>query len=98
MQTGTRLSYRSRYVASFTPNIIVCGGGKGTVLNIAKNIIYEDESFREINYFCHYSRKLNILLIDSFHPSARINSYWKIEDMMLKVHEFILETDPPFMK
>ena len=80
------------------PNIIVCGGGKGTVLNIAKNIIYEDESFREINYFCHYSRKLNILLIDSFHPSARINSYWKIEDMMLKVHEFILETDPPFMK
>lgn len=68
------------------------------VLNIVKSIIYENELFREINYFCYYSRKLNILLIDSFYLLVRINSYWKIEDMMLKVYEFILEIDFLFMK
>ena len=85
-------------MTSFTPNIIKCGSKKSTILNITKNIIYEYESFRKNKYFCHYSRKLNNLLINSFHPSTRINSYWKIENMMMKIHKFILEVNPPFMR
>ena len=90
---------REQITEILQPNIIVCGGGgeSSTMLNIAKNI-YDDDSFVKVNYFCYYSKKLNILLIDSFHPSARISNFWKIDDMMERVHEFILQERPSFFK
>jgi len=88
---------REQITEILQPNIIVCGGGRSALLNIAKNI-YDDDTFVEVNYFCHYSKKLNLLLIDSFHPSARISNFWKIDDMMERVHEFILQERPPFFE
>lgn len=88
---------REQIVKILQPNIIVCGGGSSTVLDIAKKI-YADDSFVKINYYCYYSPELNLLLIDGFHPSARVSDFWKIDDMMDKIHEFILQERPPFFE
>lgn len=88
---------REQITEILQPNIIVCGGGQSALLDMAKRI-YDDDSFVKINYFCHYSKKLNLLLIDSFHPSARISNIWKIDDMMERVHEFILQERPSFFE
>lgn len=74
------------------PNIIVCGGGNGSVLNIAKQYIYSDLEFESINNWCYFSKDKDLLLIDSWHPAARISDKQKIDDMMCNVADFISKT------
>lgn len=60
------------------PSIIICGGSNNDgdnyrkVITIALEYIFDDirDNFRKINDWCYFSGKDNILLIDSFHPSA----------------------------
>lgn len=54
------------------PNIIICGG-KGVVINIAKQIIFSDFEFEKINNLIYYNENKNIILADCYHPSARIS-------------------------
>lgn len=66
------------------PNIIVCGGGSGTILNIAKDI-YSDFEFEKYNDWCYYSKQCDLLLIDDYHPAYR----YRDDDTMIKsVYEF----------
>ena len=37
-----------------SPNIVVCGSGSGSLLNIAEESIYPDLTFSPINSWCHY--------------------------------------------
>ncbi|NLF42067.1 MAG: hypothetical protein GX587_05170 [Bacteroidales bacterium] len=70
------------------PNIIVCGGGSGTVLNIALNYIYSELKFDKINNWIYHNKEKSITLIDSYHPSR--NPYRKTyEGMMNSYQEFI---------
>ncbi len=66
------------------PNIIVCGGGSGTLKNIALKI-YSDMEFKKYNDWCYYCKQNDTLIIDDYHPSypARDN-----EGMIAAVHEF----------
>ncbi len=66
------------------PNIIVCGGGSGTILNIAKDI-YSDVKFEKHNDWCYYCKQCDLLLIDDYHPSypSRDN-----QEMINAVYEF----------
>ena len=66
------------------PNIIVCGGGSGTVLDIAKDI-YSDCEFENYADWCFYCKQHDLLLIDDYHPAARCRR----DDAMIKsVYEF----------
>lgn len=74
------------------PNIIVCGGGSGSILNIAKQYIYSDLEFQSINNWCYFSKEQDLLLINSWHPRARVSDIQKIDDMMRNVADFINKT------
>lgn len=80
------------------PNIIVCGGSNdsGTdntkMITIAKDIIFEDEkdNFEKINNWCHYNKNLNVLLIDSYHPSyPKLGFEDKVDQLLLSYHNFL---------
>lgn len=66
------------------PNIIVCGGGSGTILNIAKDI-YSDYEFEKCNDWCYYCKQYDLLLIDDYHPAYR---YRDDEAMIRSVFDF----------
>lgn len=74
------------------PNIVVCGGGNSSVWEIAQRYIYPDLHFEKINSWCYYAQEQDLLLIDSFHPQARISDSLKIDKMMQKVADFIQKT------
>lgn len=80
------------------PNIIVCGGGSSTLLDIAQNYIYPEYKFEKVNNWCYYSDDANLLLIDSWHPAARISDVEKLDNMMLNVHDFITQKQPDIFK
>jgi len=66
------------------PNVIVCGGGSGTLLYIAKDI-YSDLEFVKYNDWCHYCKQEDVLIIDDYHPSYR---YRDNEGLIEAVNEF----------
>ena len=66
------------------PNIIVCGGGSGMILNIAKDI-YSEYEFEKYNDWCYYCKQCDLLLIDDYHPAYR---YHDNEAMIKAVFDF----------
>lgn len=71
------------------PNIIVCGGGSGTVLRIVTEHVYPSE-FREVNNRVHYSKSRNLVLIDSWHPSARTIDRKRMYDEIMRPYSKFL--------
>lgn len=100
VSNGTLLEYAKRdagFIARqvreiLQPNIVVCGGGSGCMLDIAKRYIYPDWEFRPINNWCYFSEEQDLLLINSWHPKAIISDAQKIDDMMRNVADFIAKT------
>jgi len=76
------------------PNIVVCCGGSGSILNIAMDLIFTNNTFEKKNNWCFYDSENNILLIDSYHPRARISNEEKYDGMMEAVQEFINNHHP----
>lgn len=76
----------------YSPNIIVCGGGAGILLDVAK-LIYGDVKFEKFvgNNWIYYSVERKIVLIDSFHPSSRKSYDDKYTDLILAFQEFLGE-------
>ena len=71
------------------PNIIYCGGGSGTVLQIAKDLIYKGFVFQKINNWIYYENGEGIILIDGWHPSYYAISYQEpYEDLMEAFKDF----------
>ena len=66
------------------PNIIVCGGQ--VVFNVATDIIYKDLRFAQKNSWVYYNVENNIILINSFHPTARKSNeemyVWMMENVV----------------
>src|SRR5574344_388410 len=91
---------RKQVAVILNPNIVVCCGCSESygcyMTEIAKNYIYPDMSFKQINNWCFYCKEKEILLIDSFHPGARKSQEEKIDDMMTNVQEFIKSEHPNF--
>lgn len=69
------------------PNIIVCGGGSGILKNKIIQDVYSDYSFEKINDWCYFCFEKNLLVIDSYHPSAHISNESKFDDMIAAVQE-----------
>jgi hypothetical protein len=84
---------RKQVAEILQPNIVVCCGYSDNygryMTEIAKNYIYPDLSFKEINNWCFYCKEKNLLLIDSWHPGARKSQEEKIDEMMINVQELI---------
>lgn len=76
------------------PNIVVCGGGSGSVFDIATTYIYPNVEFEKVNNWCYWSGEPELLLIDSWHPQARLSDVQKIDDMMLAVADLISKKNP----
>ena len=81
----------------YNPDIIVCCGSSDDdacderMLGIAKKYLYPDCHFSRINNFCHYSKEKHLLLIDSYHPTARVSRNWKFDKMFECYREFLRE-------
>ena len=72
------------------PNLLVCGGGSGTIFNIVQQIVYPDLKFEKINNWVYYSKKDEIVLIDSYHPTR--NSYEGTYNGMMEAYkEYLLK-------
>ena len=69
------------------PNIIVCGGGSGTLTDIVLQRIYGDKHFEQINTWCFYCAESDLLVIDSYHPSARVCNEDKFDEMIANVQQ-----------
>lgn len=91
---------RKQVAEILKPNIVVCCGyaenDKSYMTKIAENYIYPDLSFKKINDWCFYCKEKNLLLIDSYHPRARMSQQYKIENMMKNVQEFLMSEHPNF--
>lgn len=70
------------------PTIIVCGGGSGILLSIAKDI-YNDMAFVKYNDWCYFCGKNNLLIIDSYHPSYRCSDELKFNRMIENVQDML---------
>ena len=62
-------SYLRQELDILSPNIIVCGGQ--VVFNVATDIIYPELTFYQKNSWVYYNKENNLILINSFHPTAR---------------------------
>lgn len=69
------------------PNIIVCGGGSGLLCEFVINRIYQDFFFEKINDWCYYCTAIDLLVIDSYHPSSRISDTEKFDNMIAAVQQ-----------
>jgi len=79
-----------KQVEVLQPDIIVCGGGSySIVLRIAEKIIYPELNFEKINSWIYYNKNKDIILINSYHPSARISYEKSYNGMMNSFSEFI---------
>ena len=91
---------RKQVAEILKPNIVVCCGyaesDKSFMTKIAENYIYPDLFFKKINDWCFYCKEENLLLIDSYHPGARIRLQIKIDEMMKNVQEFLKSEHPDF--
>ncbi|RKE04170.1 hypothetical protein [Marinifilum flexuosum] len=72
-----------------SPDIIVCGGGQGSVLKVAKEIIYPELEFIKINNWIYFNAETQKVLIDSYHPSAIISYEEMYLGMMNSYKEFL---------
>jgi hypothetical protein len=78
-------NYLRRQVAEIlNPNIIVCGGGSGTVLRIAREIIYPKLIFTKVNNWIYYNKASKIILIDSYHPTHTSDTDENVYEVMMK--------------
>ena len=86
------------------PTIVVCGGSNNDgdnyrkVMTIALEYIFDDikDNFKNINDWCYFSSEDNILLIDSFHPSAIKTFDEKTLFMAEAVKEFLSITETSY--
>lgn len=70
------------------PNIIVCGGGDGAILEMAKQL-YGEVIFEKYNEWCYYCPESKIILIDSYHPSNRCGNELKFNKMIENVQDML---------
>lgn len=89
---------KRQIVEILNPNIVVCCGGSGSILNIARELIFTNNSFEKKNDWCYYDFGNNILLINSWHPRARISNEKKYNGMMEAVQDFINKDQPSLFK
>lgn len=83
-------SYLKQQVDVLQPNIIICGGGThSTVLRIAEKIIYPELDFKKINSWIYHNDIKDIVLINSYHPSARKSFEEIYNGMMSSYSEFV---------
>lgn len=77
-------NYLRQELDILSPNIIVCGGQ--VVFNVATDIIYPELTFSEKNSWIYYNKENNIILISSFHPTARKSNeemyVWMMENVI----------------
>ena len=73
------------------PNIIVCGGGSGTILEMAMQL-YEDMKFEKYNEWCYYCPESSMTLIYSYHPSCPCGDNLKFNKMIENVQDMLKAT------
>lgn len=78
----------ARQFRLLNPNIIVCGGGSGTLCQYVMEYLYQNYFFEKINNWCYYCTSLDLLVIDSYHPSSRISDEEKFDAMIAAVQQF----------
>ena len=69
------------------PNIIVCGGWSGLLCEFVIDRIYQNFFFEKINDWCYYCTAIDLLVIDSYHPSSRISDIEKFDNMIAAVQQ-----------
>ena len=70
------------------PNIIVCGGGGDTLLNMIKEL-YKEMTFEKFNEWCYYCHESDIVIINSYHPSYRCSDKLKFDEMIENVQDML---------
>ena len=84
---GNNHGLLSKQFQILKPNIIVCGGGSGLLCEFVIDSIYQDFFFEKINDWCYYCTAIDLLVIDSYHPSSRISDEEKFDNMIAAVQQ-----------
>lgn len=71
----------------YSPNIIVCGGS-WKMAAIAKKI-YVDTHFSQMSNWVWYSIENKLIIIDSYHPCARLSNEEKYNTLILEFQKFL---------
>ena len=50
-----------RQIEILNPNIVVCGGGSGTVRRIAQQVVFPDLEFEKVNNWIYYNEKRSLV-------------------------------------
>lgn len=87
---------KEQVVDILKPNIVVCGGGgNSTVLNIAKDLLYPEYEFEKVNNWCYYNKQEDLLLINSYHPTARVSDEEKYDGFFEALIDFTNKNSLP---
>lgn len=75
----------------YAPHVIVCCGGDryGRVKDAVIDKIYAESSFVQYNDWCYYSANDNVLVIDAYHPKARVADIEKFDKLIANVQDFL---------
>lgn len=69
LNRGNNALYLKKEIAILQPNVVVCGGGSGLVMRVAREIIFPEISFTEVDHDVCFSTKPRLVLLNSYHPS-----------------------------
>lgn len=75
----------------YDPTVIVCLGGDGYVRikDVIINRMYDDLYFVKYNDWCYYSKEKNLLVIDAYHPRARVSDNQKYDELIINVQDYL---------
>lgn len=82
---------RQQIKALYQPTVIVClgGDGYGRIKDIITERIYNESQFVKYNDWCYYSYEDDLLVIDGYHPKARVSNEDKYNELILNVQDFL---------
>ena len=87
-----------KQISLYAPNLVFCCGSsdndenENRMINIVKEFLYPDDVFEQLKedwHYCYYSKKKQLLLIDSYHPSYVKKDTWKFDNLFKEYRSFL---------
>lgn len=93
LKRANNAAYLRKEIEILQPNIVICGGGSGLVITVAREVIYPKIVFTEVDGDVCFNTKARLVLLNSYHPSWwAISTKEKYERIMKEYRRFLIAT------